>query len=65
MNGEMIRVRWAGEVVDATVLRRYKNGRILVEFTPAPSVAGYARGRRGSPAKVERMVIEGWQEVGR
>lgn len=60
---ERISIRWAGTVVQAEVLRRFKNGRIRVEITPAPRVSGQGFGRPGTPARTERMTIEPWQEV--
>jgi len=60
---EYVQVRWADKVVTARVLRRFKNGKVRVEFTPFPNTGGYVRGRPGTPAKVESMTVEAWQIV--
>lgn len=60
-DAERIRIRWAGTIVTATVLRRFANGRIRVEVQTS---TGWTPGHRyGHTAKPERFTIDPWQVV--
>lgn len=56
---EKIRVRWAGQIREVIVLKRFKNGKIRVQVTRAQNFGG----RPGSLGRPENVTIEPWQVV--
>jgi hypothetical protein len=55
--GERVRVRWTGRVVNATVVRRYKNGNLTVDIDEA------SHGGRHGTVNTIRVKVEPWQVV--
>lgn len=62
MADEFVTVRWAGEVVRARVVRRYKNGRVSVAVREGRYVGGRPGSSTGTAGPTV-VTVEPWQII--